>query len=346
MKTIISKIKLTFFVLSFTYFTSQFYAQTLTAANCAPLPGDTIEYVRCNYIDPGTSSGAGQIWDLTTLSPNSLPWTNIYAVPSSTPAGSFNARYYANLCANQTVFFKSDSLGIYDLGDIGKGTRTLEINKSPKNIILKFPFHLTDTGQTKAVYLEESYLINNYTSISGNATGTLITPYGIYTNTLRVYRFSQIISQTLNSSTAKTHEKVTRYYDWYSPGIHGPILSIASCTTTLYQQLPVITQWAEVFKDTGEILTQVGIKGYTQSGFYGFHFQNPSLDQLNLVITESGNSNYTLQIIDFSGKELLKDTFSEKSHSIDLSSISAGIYLLQIKKENGSFGREKLIIEK
>lgn len=77
-------------------------------------------------------------------------------------------------------------------------------------------------------------------------------------------------------------------------------------------------------------------------------YPNPTDNVLNIAFADTQIShNYTIEMIDTEGRILLTNSFVVESNqikSIDLSSLSAGLYYLRVISDNGQFNAQKVLI--
>jgi len=71
---------------------------------------------------------------------------------------------------------------------------------------------------------------------------------------------------------------------------------------------------------------------------------NPTKDNIILTTKDDIGPNAQVSIVDLQGKVLHVQRLQENKQEIDLSSISAGIYLMYVKAEDGSIGTRKFIV--
>lgn len=71
-------------------------------------------------------------------------------------------------------------------------------------------------------------------------------------------------------------------------------------------------------------------------------FPNPTQDVLNFNMTTELQEDYTVSILDLSGKQLITKNFDslENSSQIDLVELSSGAYIINFKFKNGTFSSE------
>lgn len=95
------------------------------------------------------------------------------------------------------------------------------------------------------------------------------------------------------------------------------------------------------YTSTENIGTATGIKETFNDIKFNF-FPNPVSKQLNISIAECDN--YTISIMDVSGRTVLQNVSSDKDMIIDLAGITPGVYFLNVKTATSSVSK-KLIIE-
>jgi hypothetical protein len=62
-------------------------------------------------------------------------------------------------------------------------------------------------------------------------------------------------------------------------------------------------------------------------------YPNPTESEIN--ITQSGNEQLQIKLMNITGKVLVKITTSEKTNTINIANYSDGIYLIEIQNERG-----------
>lgn len=71
-------------------------------------------------------------------------------------------------------------------------------------------------------------------------------------------------------------------------------------------------------------------------------FPNPTDEILNIIIDKQ-YENPIVNIVDVTGKVLIRELLSGVNNTINLSSLTKGIYILYVKDGNGVIGKQKLI---
>jgi hypothetical protein len=74
-------------------------------------------------------------------------------------------------------------------------------------------------------------------------------------------------------------------------------------------------------------------------------YPNPANDQVTISGIKEGQGNLTTSILDISGREIISAQKLNADNFVDVSSLSAGLYLLQLKNEHGDLiGTQRLVI--
>ncbi|MBL0047705.1 MAG: T9SS type A sorting domain-containing protein [Bacteroidetes bacterium] len=220
-KHYVNSIAIFFLILS-----QQSFSQTITAGGINPVIGDVFNYKTTAHFNEG-SSGSGQVWNypsltgttqqLTAVSVASTPYASYY--PSATIAekqGSGTAYlYYSNSASAQQTR--------------GYAVSTTQIVYSNPEEMLHFPFSLGNSyvdnfvaNFTSGGY---SYTRRGTTTVTADASGTLTTPAGTFTNVLRVRIFQDYQDSTNLGGSPYIIDYTNDEFLWYKDGFHYPLAS-------------------------------------------------------------------------------------------------------------------------
>jgi hypothetical protein len=336
------------------------FSQTLTVSGYAPVAGDSLIFQYALYSDPGPS-GVGQVWDFSLMVNDGFDFYKAFFLPANLPADTTDPVHQSNLAYrlpkawnSRNNYLLREATGVYDLG---KGDRTVYSSNSniewAKIPLLKFPFQYLDTATHQTAYYTKTMYypfvgqsVGWTTLLKADGTGTLITPCGIYPNTIRLNRVL-ITSRYNMSSSGPSHTTydTTQIHEWYSPGIHAAVLSISSGTSYGFWSNPQFSysRTAVIYNDKTK--TPLGLQESKSANFV-LSFQNPVFETLNLELQSQGSAGYTLEILDLNGKHLLQKHLEDGSQAVDLYSVSTGMYILQVKNQEGLLERRKFILQK
>ena len=172
------------------------------------------------------------------------------------------------------------------------------------------------------------------TLVKGDAYGTLILPFGSFSNMLRVKTEATYI----DSSVLGVFQRYSEIrYQWFKPGIHFPLLNYQyrwtdNETLTFYSLLDpsLALNIDQVARDLSLSI-----------------FPNPVSDQLNITYTLKEQGETIIRICDMVGRELMKKEFYRvpglAKESINVSQLEAGSYLLTLTIGNKHLS-QKIII--
>jgi len=73
-------------------------------------------------------------------------------------------------------------------------------------------------------------------------------------------------------------------------------------------------------------------------------YPNPANTAIRLLVNSKNNSSFTIEFYDLLGKKVLECFWNNTTDSIDVSNMSAGIYMVKITNENKESVTQKLII--
>lgn len=292
---------------------------TLTGASNNPVVGETIAFKDGTYSSPG-SAGANQSWSLNAgSSPVTNP--NSFAAPSSTPqASSFSSSNVANLIGTIYQYYTANSSKLIYNGSHDTTNNLLIAYSNPEEQ-LQYPFtygnSFSDTYQVTFVNGGNTYLRKGTTTVTADGYGTLTTPAGTFTNVLRVH----YVSNYTDSSQFGTFPSSTDEYRWYKEWNHFPIATVGSNTFN-GQPFGSYTRYRESVNSIHESqLTDFSV------------YPNPASENISINFSTE-ESNYTVQLINISGKVVLNNSYSSstdfKQEKIDISGFSKGIYTLKI----------------
>lgn len=92
------------------------------------------------------------------------------------------------------------------------------------------------------------------------------------------------------------------------------------------------------------ICREEGISSATAFSVY----PNPAHDKVTVSIDVNKNANFTLQLMDISGRVLVSENISGlaglNTYDLDLSHVAKGVYMLEVKSANDNW-KSKVVVE-
>lgn len=99
--------------------------------------------------------------------------------------------------------------------------------------------------------------------------------------------------------------------------------------------------WPTEFPTGGFDLDAIGVINFTPTAIDEFNseiklniYPNPAKEVLNFYFNETDN--YTINVVDLTGKILLSDNIHSKTHQLVLEGLNSGIYFVSVKSNNKS----------
>lgn len=127
--------------------------------------------------------------------------------------------------------------------------------------------------------------------------------------------------------------------------VNGKIKSSGS-NGALILVSPNGTEWEITVDNNGNLSTnQVSKVSETQTQYDIKIFPNPSKNILNIEINSSEINSFDTEIYDLQGKMIFMRNHKANKSTINITSISKGIYLLKIKDKNGYLLKSEKIIK-
>ncbi|CAN5266428.1 hypothetical protein BH09BAC5_BH09BAC5_12900 [soil metagenome] len=304
----------------------------LTAANSNPILGDNYIGNGIPYTSPG-NAGANQTWDFSTLVSGGtqnisfvdpLTTTNASTFPNSTIAlfNSTNSYY---------EYFSASASEIANEGYVyGPPLNLIEPYSNPQ-VVLNYPFTMGSNfvDSYYGTYTSGANTINRTgtSTVTADGYGTLILPYGTFTNALRVLLIDDYADTT---TLGVPYSQITfTTYNWYIPGTHYQILSLTTITSN---GGPPLSQFGNYLS-----ANPLSIASNENQNFNFNIFPNPSNGNFSI---ESTTKYSTIEIANTLGEIIYSSKINSDKAEIDLSNQPTGIYFATI--QNG----EEIIYKK
>lgn len=318
-----------FLLIAIAIISTRSYSQTLTAINFNPVPGDAFKYDSWTGGYPG-SSGISQLWDFSQQYSSS--YSSYTLMPYNSAVGSFtDATYIRNTTSpNKLDFFQTTSSQLDYLGYIsGVGQNAFKDEFGDPETIVKYPFSFGSSFTDNWTSSTYGGVSTGTSQVLCDATGTLITPFATYTNVLRVSTFKAISTATF------------QIYNWYTPDFHGELFSIRTST---YTGPSGTSTSSTLFIYNPTPIEMVGISEQSSIRLSEF-YPNPANDKLIINLNYSNSSDVI--ITNLQGEIIIKDNFNiEDEKVVNVSSLTEGIYFIQLLAGDKILSRNKILIKR
>lgn len=313
-------------------------SQTLTATDCNPAVGDRFKI----YIPSGTysyvpgASGKDQTWNFIDMpcSGSTPAWDTIIGPgsPSYTFPPGANMVYNGYQIRN---YIKASSATLEKVGEFYPN----QIVYTDPETLLAYPLSYGNTMSDNYAYTRVSGTttanISGAKTYTVDGTGWIVTPGGNF-NALRVFSRT-ILSFTANPGNV-TGTSIEEQYDWYTAGIHVPILTIH------YGNVGSPTESKNAFFYAPKCTNYVGIDEKSISSHI-IVFPNPVSDKLTFR-SESEGFNKII-IVNGIGDQVLEYINEQNNEAvIDLSVLPEGFYVIKAYEGNGLIAQKKFLVSR
>ncbi len=337
--------------ISLFFFIGALQAQiTVTSDNMYDYIGGTYQIASDTLPDASILPGGvgSSTWDFSALQQHeSFTWT--IDLPTGTPfeADFPGATFVLNEDNEAWVYYEKngDALNLLGLG-VQDSSSNINLAYQPKQKVTQFPVDYNTAFSdvsTQVLQLSGAAFGLPVDSIKTETTinrGVVVDAFGAMTvpggtvDALRVETRSvsfdsiYILSAglwTLFDGAAQGD--TTLQYNWVSneAGWDIPIVSIAGDLDSTGAFVPTDIQW--LVEPLISSTKNIAVKSFDL-------FPNPATDALNVEFEEFVEG--AIEVIDFNGKSVIKQSFENTSLSINLESVSIGNYVLVFKNKEGA----------
>lgn len=314
-------------------------AQTLTQTSNSQANGDMFSTYQCDSLNivPG-AAGAGAVWNFSTLVPHLSLVSNYTTVTSAAANYPSGALVTAASLSDQSYHLSTPADLKYYGGNFKVQAVLGTFIYSQPAIAAVYPMSLNTTSTaaiagtinvTSPIPTNGTFTGNSVVLADGSGTLTLPGPLGTFTNVLRV-----VSSQTINFTTSSSVSGViTRTnYDYYTPSVKAPLLSIATHSFTSSIPGSASTQTiVNVNKDYNNVAT--GINRQEAAAAEVQVYPNPASSQVHFAV--SGKGAKEVHIFDITGKLLESKALTNGTLKLDVSDYNKGVYLYRILSTDG-----------
>ena len=313
---------------------------TLNSGSATPVAGDHFTYVHGDWIAPGPT-GANQTWDYSSH-PLGTPSTGTFVAMSATGLASTypNATVANDLSGGNYIFSRGTATSYEDDGSNISGT---VVTCTDRQVLMQYPMNYNGTF-TDAMACDVASSGQNWTqtgSITATADGwgTVITASGTIANVLRVHTLRHI---TDNHYTPATTYDNDSYY-FYKPGVRSPVVVIDHSSANFF---------GIISADSSLTAMDAGSIGINETALHdiGVDLQpNPANDRVEVIYGVGSGRSLNIDLLDVTGHamhSIARHTLvtGAQREFIDLTDLSAGVYLVRVTDDRGATGMKRLVV--
>ena len=320
--------------------------------------GDTYKYdlyTGETDIDPGPG-GANLVWDFSTITGGTyIEGTSAICVdPSTTPFADSAAVADADICIRNADNTNFSPYQYYDCSNtsqdlIAMGFRATGSNSfgayTDRLTALEFPFSygdsFDDTWELLIYHIDNSYYYlrdSSIMTVEADAYGTIKTPTGEFQNVLRVKRtttdYSWYDPTGGGLGTNVPDPYIEIQYDWFAPNIKVPVMIVQETEQTPGSTSFIVRYLVEHSFTTG---IEERVDHHLEI------FPNPATDWITIKTDKMYNS---LSIYSINGQQLdvtTSQTGQLHQQTFNFSKYAKGVYIIEVRFEDGSILKEKII---
>jgi len=316
--------------------TSVFAQPSLLTGNSSFAPGESYLSYIGNYFTPPDLDQSNTTWNHATFATTASVTSQYVAPVGGAPAGSTVSEVagpesYAHYKATATAF---EQVGLSSTG--------ASLNCTNGLMVFAYPFtygsDVSDTYSCTGMTNGEAFTRSGTMDLLGGSWGTLVLPYGTFTNVLMIESIQEHEDVFVNDP-----EFAISYYartqQFVKPGVKMPLLM----NYELYQIPGQYITYARLLDQSA-----VGMEEALRNAVGVDLMPNPASDNVEVVFGSASPGRTHIEVIDATGKVLAMQWSSSTTSGmqrdvLDLTSIAAGIYTVRVTDANGANGTKRLV---
>ena len=311
---------------------------TLEQATMTPVNGYTVSFLYGPFLSPG-NGGENQIWDFSSVV-NTEQHSILFTSPGSTPNGADfpGATVAQEVDAPSGVFTYSqfNASGVFANGTDAVGFSITHLTDPRQALVFPMGYNngWSDSFSGEMTGFPSGTISGTITG-TADGYGTLMLPWGTFSNVLRVHTYTvttQVIPSPPPGVTNVVHEDA---WVFFKPGVPMQLASIAQADNTssyLYQAQSNLGVHEGSLQDIGIEVAP-----------------NPAADALNVTFGATGH--VYLSVSDVLGREVIATDLGTRASGIhrramDVSKLPNGRYQLRMMTADGQTGTRPFIVQR
>jgi hypothetical protein len=261
--------------------------------------------------------GAAVNWDFSILTPSTAGYIAIVNPATSPYYSTFPTATYATVMAQvgDSPFYEYDVVSAGKLEMIASrytGSAGSNYSTNPKTI-MPFPFHYTDSVTDN--YQKTTNSGPSAVTLTYDGYGTLTTPYGVYSNVVRI---------------KEDYGSGDFYYEWYTTSPYLVQMARYDNSVSAFQFLKSIPTGISITSATLDIDATISPMPVTSTA----------------IVRLSGNiSNAQMTVMNMLGEVVTKLSLNVPVTTFDRGNLASGMYFFTICSNNQQMARGKILIQ-
>jgi hypothetical protein len=308
---------------------------TLTASTHTPVVGSA---TYTTFIDTAAmpmqpATGANITWNYASVIADGMDTPTYFScVPQANCASFGNANLLSGSVADSTFqYYRTSSAAFQETGFADPSS---ELRLTNVHDALRFPFTYNSkyndayTGTATASGFPFPLTFSGVDTVSAPAYGTLITPFGQFTNVLMTRSNNKTSISVLGQSFANSRI-IT--YNWYQSSSPSPVMQLA-------YQYQIDSNGSENLLDVSGMYrtsNPAAVKTVASSETLKL-FPNPTTGMTKLQLPESFGTTATVTVTDLTGKQVYElTTNGQKELSLNTATWAKGLYMVRVQHATG-----------
>ena len=311
-----------------------------TAANVTPVFGPTDISHGTQYVAPGPAT-ANFNFNVGALTMGAAGGGTVVAASSTPYASTFPNATYAATPGFGFYTFTSVSPTAVNYWGFAFDAEDIYANSDPEiNIKLPCSMGTTWTDPFNGTGLSTAETLIRSGTVTGhyNGYGTLVLPFGTFTNVARI----ELAEDYSDNYDGSIYHYVTNVVSYLIPG--HTLFTSTTINTTVDGGSPQSSNSSSVID-----VASVGIDEIAPSAFSMKVFPNPASDEFSILCNGTGAAGATVTLMDATGREVMSLVPSNGVSngtvmSFDVSSVPRGMYIVRVQDAQGRSSNLPLVL--
>lgn len=315
----------------------------IDASNNIPLysAGQEFSVRQANVFTHTGSPGADvdyYFWDLISTANKQYRFHDADLYPTGGGSIITAAEFLSTDGGSDSLYYAVTANGLEQVGIKAPLEGTLQF--TDPILDLKYPctYNTTWTDATSASYTVAGFPVTRTGSITGNADGygQLSLSQVVYPSVLRVHVRKDITDASIPTNI----HRISNTWNFFTEDVPYPVLKLALDTTIIGGGTPTVTLLAQWIGGPGG----VGMDDITFEDVQFTAYPNPVSDAVTVSLATTVPAYCIAEVTSATGQLVMTQRISGEQNSMDVRSLSPGVYQLRLVSNDGVLGTQRLVI--